>query len=72
MAADKLGPTVGGWELGTLLAVEGKEDCTDPRCRRMIYRDEAHVRPGCLGWHCPDCGKPTSSQGHKCPERGEV
>ncbi len=50
------------WEIGELLAVEGKDGCQDPRCRRVMGE------PGCRGWHCPTCGEPCSSQGHRCQE----
>lgn len=48
-----------------LLAVEGREGCTDPRCRRMFYPDGS-IGP-CMGYHCPRCGEPCSMMGHqKC------
>lgn len=51
-------------EVGEQLAYGGKEGCTDVRCTR--YNDE------CVGWHCPYCDEPCSSQGHDCPERQEA
>lgn len=48
------------------VAYQGKPDCMDPRCTRMIYREEPHVRPGCIGYHCAYCDEPCSSQGHRC------
>lgn len=51
-----------------MLAYEGKQDCLDIRCRRIIYPDPPHIRPGCMGWHCPRCDEPCSSMGHKCKD----
>jgi hypothetical protein len=45
--------------IGTQLAVS-KEGCTNPYCSRIDGR--------CVGWHCPHCNAPTSSQGHNCAE----
>jgi rubredoxin len=44
--------------LGTQVAAQGKEGCTDPGCTR--------INGVCVGWHCPVCGAPTSSFGHGC------
>lgn len=60
---------VGDWKLGPMIAYEGKADCTDPRCRRMVSPDQPHVSAGCLGWHCAFCDQPCSSQGHDCEQR---
>lgn len=53
-----------------LLAIQGKEDCADLRCTRSggTYDPEtgAITHGKCIGWHCPYCGEPTSSQGHNC------
>ena len=48
------------------LCYQGKPDCMDARCRQMIYHDEPHVRPGCMGYHCSYCDEPCSMMGHKC------
>lgn len=42
--------------IGELLATSGPEDCQDARCSRLDGR--------CVGYHCPRCGEPCSSQGH--------
>jgi len=52
------------WVVGDLLATQGQEGCRDVRCSRIGGR--------CVGWHCPHCGEPTSSQGHRCPQRPGV
>lgn len=50
----------------TFMAYEGKADCTDLRCRRMIGPDPAHpYPPGCMGWHCAVCDEPSSMYGHR-------
>jgi hypothetical protein len=54
------------------LCYQGKPDCEDVRCRRMVYRDEPHVRPGCMGYHCSYCDAPCSSQGHRCDAANAV
>ena len=36
---------------------EDYSHCTNPFCTRIGGR--------CVGWHCPRCGEPVSSQGHK-------
>jgi hypothetical protein len=55
----------GGFEVGELLAVQGKPGCTDIRCTR--------INGECVGWHCPRCGAPTSSQGGcGCADREET
>ena len=48
------------------LCYQGKPDCRDVRCTRMVYKDAPHVRPGCMGFHCAYCDEPCSSQGHRC------
>lgn len=56
------------------LAYQGKEDCTSPVCTRRTWRDEdgkLQWDPNCIGYHCPYCDEPCSSQGHKC-EVGEA
>lgn len=49
-----------------LMAYQGKADCVDPNCRRLITGGK--VQPGCLGWHCPTCDAPISMYGHDCPK----
>ena len=52
---------IGDFEIGALLAYQGKEGCTDSRCTRMDGR--------CHGYHCPVCHEPCSMMGHKkCQE----
>lgn len=48
------------WVEGDVLATQGKIDCRDVRCTRRDGK--------CVGWHCPHCGQPCSSQGHDCPK----
>jgi hypothetical protein len=50
-----------GLDQAILMAPEvAKEGCTNPYCSR--------IDGVCVGWHCPRCGAPTSSQGHgRCP-----
>lgn len=58
--------SLGDYELGPLLAVEGKEGCTSSRCRRMVehHDDGTYTLGPCMGWHCPVCGEPCSMMGH--------
>lgn len=59
---------LGGYELGPMVAVQGKEGCTDPRCTRMRDRETGEWGV-CIGWHCPRCGEPCSMMGHRnCPK----
>ncbi len=46
--------------VGDLIAIQGREGCTDARCTRRNGQ--------CIGYHCPTCGKSCGSQGHDCPE----
>jgi hypothetical protein len=46
--------------VGEQLAYQGCGD-PGPLCSQIDGR--------CVGWHCPHCGAPCSSQGHDCPER---
>jgi hypothetical protein len=58
------------WKIGPLMAVQGWPGCKSWRCTRI---GSTPTDPGeCVGYHCPDCGEPTNSFGHKCPERGEA
>lgn len=53
------------YEVGELIAVQGKEGCQDPRCSRDSF-------DRCRGYHCPECGKPCSMMGHRvCPDKEE-
>lgn len=58
--------SAGPYKLGKLLSVQGKDGCKDPRCSRMNGK--------CVGYHCADCGKPSSMIGHPrgCPGEGEL
>lgn len=50
------------YELGALVAIQGKKGCTDSRCSRLNGR--------CHGYHCPKCGEPCSMMGHSaCPDK---
>lgn len=61
------GDVVGGFELQRLVAVQGKEGCTNPMCRRV--EGESH----CRGYHCPLCDAPTNMYGHHdCPRAADV
>lgn len=42
-----------------LLAYQGREGCTDVRCRR-----DMRIPDVCAGWHCGNCDQPSSQQGH--------
>jgi hypothetical protein len=66
-SGDSSVPRIDGWEVGEMIAYQGKEGCRDPRCRRMITPD-GEVG-SCMGYHCPKCDGPCSMMGHKvCPE----
>lgn len=39
---------------------QGKQGCTDVRCRQSPNYDF------CMGWHCVYCDAPCSYQGHRC------
>jgi hypothetical protein len=56
------------WEIGALVAAQGLEGCTDPRCRRVgsDYTADPPKLGVCVGYHCPTCGEPCSMMGHKC------
>lgn len=62
--------------LGPLLAYGGKDGCTDLSCTRAGYNPETQQMGPCIGWHCPYCHEPTSSQGHglkfMCEEGAKV
>lgn len=47
------------------VAYQGSDDCIDIGCRRMLSADVASITPGCLGWHCAHCHKPSSQYGHR-------
>lgn len=53
---------LGDYELGEVVAIQGKADCTDVRCSRYNGK--------CVGYHCPKCGESCSMIGHRvCPEK---
>lgn len=55
------------YELGPLLAIQGKDGCDSPFCTRMVRQiaeGEWELGP-CMGYHCPYCGEPCSMMGHK-------
>ena len=59
----KPGDNVGGYELGSMLAYQGGDDCQDPSCTRTNWTvDDLGV---CVGWHCAICHEPSSMLGHK-------
>lgn len=51
------------YEVGRLMAYQGKRDCTSLRCRRM-YLPGSKEMGECLGWHCAVCDEPSSQYGH--------
>jgi hypothetical protein len=55
------------YETGKLLAYRGRAQCRSAICSRLPTSEDR-----CYGWHCATCHQPCSSQGHRCPERGEV
>lgn len=48
----------------TFMAYQGKDDCTSLKCRRYIDPSDPQ-KPGCIGWHCAVCDKPSGQYGHK-------
>lgn len=54
------------YEIGPMLAYQGKEGCQSPLCRRFAQRnDDGSFDVGpCLGYHCPICHEPSSMMGH--------
>jgi hypothetical protein len=58
----------GGWDLGPLLAYQGKPGCADVECTRVMHRREDGSWAGgeCVGWHCSRCDAPCSPMGHRC------
>lgn len=56
------------FEIIAPLAYQGKVGCEDPRCTRMIHRNEdgTFTMGACMGWHCEYCDEPCGSQGHSC------
>jgi hypothetical protein len=56
------------WEIGPLIAYQGKPGCTDSQCTRVIYRHEdgSWEAGECVGWHCSRCHAPCASMGHPC------
>ena len=56
------------------LAYQGKQGCTDARCRRVLIHNEDGTRTvgECLGWHCPYCDEPCSMMGHRCDAQPEA
>lgn len=58
------------FQVERLVAYQGKDGCTDPRCTRVGGgpRDDGTWEMGeCRGWHCSRCDAACSSQGHNCP-----
>lgn len=52
------------YQLGELMAVQGKADCVNPCCAHRYV--DGRMLPGCLSYHCPRCGESTSMLGHEC------
>jgi len=47
-----------------LLSVGGPDECMSLSCRRE-YQYETDTLGVCRGWHCANCGVPSSMYGHK-------
>lgn len=45
------------------VSYQGKADCVDPQC--TLRWDGDRPIPGCLGYHCAICDKPSGMTGHK-------
>lgn len=58
--------TLDGFKIERLVAYQGKEGCTDVRCRQMSGATS------CFGYHCPLCDAPTGMMGHDCQRQGEL
>lgn len=57
---------ISGYEVGPMLAYQGKEGCSDSRCTRRTHPVIDWDR--CVGYHCPHCHEPCSMFGHSnCP-----
>lgn len=56
----------GNFEIGPMLAYQGKDGCESTLCRRMVKRsdDGSFLIGPCLGYHCPICDEPCSMMGH--------
>lgn len=63
------GDIVDGFQLGPLVAYQGKAGCTDPSCSHRYEQTPEGPRmvPGCGSYHCPTCDAPVSMVGHDCP-----
>lgn len=59
------------FELGPMVAYQGKEDCRNPTCFRGWYGDTM-ADEGCAGYHCAVCHKPSSMYGHKACQEADV
>lgn len=58
------------WKVGALLAYAGREDCTSVKCRRYLDPPGEPISPGCIGFHCAVCDKPSGQYGHaECREQ---
>lgn len=61
---------IGGYEVGPMLAYQGKEGCSDSHCTRARNPETGEWDfERCVGYHCPRCDEPTGMMGHRnCPK----